>query len=130
MVRLFFFIKVKIIIIIFFRACPLATLGGGLRFQVRGRPWDAKRQKELRKSLFAAASPAASALAGFPPAPSRSQLACTEPFKLKIESEKLRNENCLIMSIVFHFLFTFAISILKDYGNVTLLIPPRPKHLA
>jgi len=53
MVRLFFFIKVKIIIIIFFRACPLATLGVGLRFQVRGRkPWGRKAAKRASKVAF------------------------------------------------------------------------------
>jgi len=45
-------------------------------------------KKSLQARFFAAASPAASALAGFSPAPSRSQLARAEPFKFKMESGK------------------------------------------
>jgi len=42
-----------IIIIIIFRACPLATLGVGLRFQVRGRkPWGRKAAKRAYKLAF------------------------------------------------------------------------------
>jgi len=45
-------------------------------------------KKSLQARFFAAASPAASALAGFPPAPSRDQLARAEPFRFKMESGK------------------------------------------
>jgi len=38
-------------------------------------------KKSLQARFFAAASPAAAALAGFPPAPSRSQLARTKDFR-------------------------------------------------
>jgi len=45
------------------------------------------RQKELLKSLFCRiATPAANGFAGFPPAPSRSQLAHIKHFKEEIES--------------------------------------------
>jgi len=41
------------IILIFIRACPLATLGVGLRFQVRGRkPWGRKAAKRAYKLAF------------------------------------------------------------------------------
>jgi len=45
-------------------------------------------KKSLQARFFAAASPAASALAGFPPAPSRSQVIHLEPFRCDVETEK------------------------------------------
>jgi len=59
--------------LIFFRACPLATLGVGVRLQVRGRAtWGRKAAKRASAGrFFAAASPALPALAGFPPPASR-----------------------------------------------------------
>jgi len=45
-------------------------------------------KKSLQARFFAAASPAAAALAGFPPAPSRSQVACIKLFRLKMVSGK------------------------------------------
>jgi len=50
-------------------------------------------KKSLQARFFAAASPAASALAGFPPAPSRSQVARIEPFRLKMVSGKWKNKS-------------------------------------
>jgi hypothetical protein len=41
------------IILIFFRACPLASLGVGLRLQVRGhKPWGRKAAKRAYKLAF------------------------------------------------------------------------------
>jgi len=40
-------------ILIFIRACPLATLGVGARFQVRGhKPWGRKAAKRAYKLAF------------------------------------------------------------------------------
>jgi hypothetical protein len=46
-------------------------------------------KKSLQARFFAAASPAASALAGFPPAPSRKKLAHLKTFRKKMVVEKL-----------------------------------------
>ena len=66
------FSLIKIILIII-RACPLASLGVGVRLQVRGRAtWGRKAAKRASAGrFFAAASPALPALAGFPPPASR-----------------------------------------------------------
>jgi len=45
-------------------------------------------KKSLHARFFAAASPAASALAGFPPAPSRTQVARAEHYRQIIKVER------------------------------------------
>jgi len=50
-------------------------------------------KKSLQARFFAAASPAAADLAGFPPAPSRSQLARIKQFRLKMVSGKWKNKS-------------------------------------
>ncbi len=54
-------------------------------------------KKSLQARFFVAASPAASALAGFPPAPSRSQVVRAEPFKSKMESGKRKMKELALL---------------------------------
>ncbi|HRR03676.1 MAG TPA: hypothetical protein P5215_00165 [Bacteroidales bacterium] len=57
----------------FFWACPLATLGVGLRLQVRSsRLRGYSRKKSLQARFFAPYPPKACYFTGFPAAPSRS----------------------------------------------------------
>jgi hypothetical protein len=74
------FSLIKIILIII-RACPLASLGVGVRLQVRGRAtWGRKAAKRASAGrFFAAASPALPALAGFPPPASRRRYVAYTP---------------------------------------------------
>jgi hypothetical protein len=82
---------IAIIIIIFFSwACPLATLGVGARFQVRGhKPWGRKAAKRAYKLAFLPPRPQRlPPLRAFHLSASRSQLVRAEPFKSKMESGK------------------------------------------
>ncbi|HHU47445.1 MAG TPA: hypothetical protein GXZ40_06060 [Bacteroidales bacterium] len=59
-------------------------------------------KKSLQARFFAAASPAASALAGFPPAPSRSQVAHIKHLmtRFKVEREHRRGDIIKIGGII------------------------------
>jgi len=80
--------------LIFIRACPLATLGVGARFQVRGhKPWGRKAAKRAYKLAFLPPRPhRLPPLRAFHLSASRSQLVRAEPFKFKVESGKGKNE--------------------------------------
>jgi hypothetical protein len=81
--------------LILIRACPLAMLGVGARFQVRGhKPWGRKAAKRAYKLAFLPPRPQRlPPLRAFHLSASRSQLARTKPFKFKIENGKGKNEN-------------------------------------
>jgi hypothetical protein len=81
--------------LILIRACPLATLGVGARFQVRGRkPWGRKAAKKAYKHAFLPPRPQRlPPLRAFHLSASRSQVAHAKPFKFKIENGKGKNEN-------------------------------------
>jgi hypothetical protein len=76
--------------LILIRACPLAMLGVGARFQVRGhKPWGRKAAKRAYKLAFLPPRPQQlPPLRAFHLSASRSQLARAKPFKFKIENGK------------------------------------------
>ena len=76
--------------LILIRACPLATLGVGARFQVRGRkPWGRKAAKRAYKLAFLSPRPQRlPPLRAFHLSASRSQPARAKPFKFKVENGK------------------------------------------
>jgi hypothetical protein len=82
------------IFIILIRACPLATLGVGLRFQVRGRkPWGRKAAKRASKVAFLPPRPQRlPPLRAFHLRPHARQLTRAEPFKLKMKSGKKKDK--------------------------------------
>jgi hypothetical protein len=77
-----------IFFIIFFWACPLAALGVGARFQVRGhKPWGRKAAKRAYKLAFLPPRPQRlPPLRAFRLRPHAAQLARAESFKFKMES--------------------------------------------
>jgi hypothetical protein len=76
------------LILIFIRACPLASLGVGARFQVRGhKPWGRKAAKRAYKLAFLPPRPQRlPPLRAFHLSASRNQPTCAESFKFKMES--------------------------------------------
>ena len=87
--KIFCFIStllIKISFIFLIRACPLATLGVGLRLQVRGRkPWGRKAAKRASKVAF------------LPPRPQRLpplRAFHLRPHASQVESLNLKMESC------------------------------------
>ena len=79
-------------ILIFIRACPLATLGVGLRFQVRGhKPWGRKAAKRAYKLAFLPPRPQRlPPLRAFHLRPHAAEVAHTEELEQKVKAGKLK----------------------------------------